>query len=375
MNAARGDVLDDRFELTAPLATGGMGEVWRARDPQHQDDIAVKVMRVEFAGQRQFLDRFAAEARNIRDLDHPGIVRLYGYGECDGLAYLAMELVDGQPLSDLLRRRGTLTESETLDLVQQCAEALDVAHRAGVVHRDIKPGNLLLDGDGRVRIIDFGISVGYGQQSITAPGMVMGTAQYLPPEQAMGNTATALGDIYALGVVAYEALAGRRPFTGGNQVDIAVAHVTEQAPDLPGEVSDGVAHLIWDMISKDPATRPATAALVAQRAAALRAGDTVGRRLRPRAGQSEGAAAADPLVPQGPVTRASVVRRAPDTVASRRGVPPRVAVLLAVGLVLLVALVTVLALAFTGLGESDDTAQRAQSIATIGRDGTIERVG
>ncbi|PFG21121.1 serine/threonine-protein kinase [Serinibacter salmoneus] len=389
MIPARGSVLDGRFELLGRLATGGMGEVWRARDLEGENEVAVKVLRVEFAGQQQFLDRFAAEARNAQGLDHPGIARLHQHGEVDGLAYLAMELVDGEALSDLLRRRGTLTETETLDILQQSADALEIAHRAHVVHRDIKPGNILLTPGGRVRLIDFGISVGAGQQAITAPGMVMGTAQYLPPEQAMGNSATALGDIYALGVVAYECLAGRRPFTGGNQADIALAHVTETIPRLPDEVSDGVAHLITDMLAKDPAQRPATAGIVARRAADLRSRATSAPGHLPRRGghqrrsdwtanRPRGVREATSRAPSEPQTRPSFVQQPPKTVASRNGVPRRVAIAVALGVVILVALVTVLALALGGLGESGGATNGVElkaSIAMTDRDGTIERVG
>ena len=197
----------------------------------------------EFAGDRSFLERFRTEARNSAALSHGNIAALYDYGEQDGSAYLVQELVVGEPLSDLLEREPVLEPRRLLPILAQTARALHAAHEAGVVHRDVKPGNILIGRGNRVKITDFGVSLAQDQPTMTATGMVMGTAQYLSPEQAVGRPATPLSDLYSLGVVAYEALAGKRPFTGPTAVDIAVAHVNDPVPPLPTSVDRHLAEL------------------------------------------------------------------------------------------------------------------------------------
>ncbi len=219
--------LGARYRLTSRIAVGGMGEVWVAHDLSLARDVAVKVLREEFAGDAGFLERFRTEARNAAQLSHQNIAQLYDYGEQDGSAFLVMELVLGEPMSDLLDREPILPQRRLLPILAQTARALHAAHTAGVVHRDVKPGNILLSRTGRVKITDFGISTARDQVPMTASGMVMGTAQYLSPEQATGGAATPESDIYSLGIVAYEALVGHRPFTGPTAVDIAIAHVNE----------------------------------------------------------------------------------------------------------------------------------------------------
>ncbi|ACQ78293.1 serine/threonine protein kinase [Beutenbergia cavernae DSM 12333] len=258
-------LLGGRYELRERIAMGGMGEVWSAVDTHLGRQVAAKVLREEFAGDEMFLERLRTEARNSANLAHPNIAMLHDYGEVDGVGYLVMELVAGEPLSDLLERRRTLPPDQLLPILAQTARALQVAHAAGVVHRDVKPSNLLITADSRVKITDFGISLGANQAPMTAAGMVMGTAQYLPPEQAMGRAATPAGDIYALGIIAYEALAGQRPFTGTTQVDIAFAHVSEPVPPLPQFVHAELRELVMSMLEKEPGRRPASAAELAVR--------------------------------------------------------------------------------------------------------------
>ena len=264
-----GVLLDGRYELTRRIAVGGMGEVWAATEVRTGREVAAKVLRPEFAGEQLFLERIEAEARNSALLTHPGIAQTYDHGEVDGLGYLVMELIEGEPLSAILARDKTLTPRMLLDILAQTADALAVAHAAGVVHRDIKPANLLIEPDGSVKLTDFGISLGTNQAPMTAAGMVMGTAQYLPPEQAMGKAATGAGDIYALGIIAYEALVGHRPYTGATQVDIAFAHVTEDLPPLPAYVDAPLRRLVESMLAKDPQLRPKDAAAVASAARAM----------------------------------------------------------------------------------------------------------
>lgn len=259
MRPAPGVVLGERYRLTRQIAVGGMGEVWAAHDESLQRDIAIKVLREEFAGDRGFLERFRTEARNAGSLSHDGIAALFDYGEQDGSAFLAMELIVGEPMSDLLEREPVLPPRRLLPVLAQTARALHAAHLAGVVHRDVKPGNILITPTGKVKITDFGVSLSSNQVPMTATGMVMGTAQYLSPEQAVGGPATAASDMYALGIVAYEALVGHRPFTGPTAVDIAVAHVNTAVPPLPASVDRQLAALVMRLLAKDPSERPSNA--------------------------------------------------------------------------------------------------------------------
>lgn len=264
MRPAAGVALDGRYLLRSLIAVGGMGEVWVAHDQALARDVAAKVLKEEFAGDPGFIERFRTEARNSARLSHPNIAQLFDYGEHGGSAYLVMELVIGEPLSDLLAREQVLPPSRVLPILAQTARALHAAHVAGVVHRDVKPGNILLTREGRVKITDFGISLASNQMTLTAAGMVMGTAQYLAPEQALGKPAAPASDIYSLGVVAYEALVGRRPFTGPTAVDIAVAHVNTTVPPIPDTVPREIADLVMRLLAKDPEQRPRSAASLAR---------------------------------------------------------------------------------------------------------------
>lgn len=264
MKPVSGMALGDRYRLARQIAVGGMGEVWAAHDESLARDVAVKVLRAEFAGDPSFLERFRVEARNSASLSHPNIAQLYDYGEREGSAYLVMELVTGEPLSDLLEREPVLPARLLLPILAQTARALEAAHVAGVVHRDVKPGNILLGPAGRVKITDFGVSRAVDQAPMTAAGMVMGTAQYLSPEQAVGRPATPASDLYSLGIVAYESLAGHRPFTGPTAVDIAVAHVNDPVPPLPASADPALAELVLRLLAKEPADRPRSAASLAR---------------------------------------------------------------------------------------------------------------
>ena len=254
-----GAALGNRYRLERRIAVGGMGEVWQAYDESLTRPVAVKVLRDEYAGDSGFLNRFRTEARNSAALSHPNIATLLDYGEQGGSAYLVMELVVGEPLSDVLERTPVLSAAHLIPVLAQTARGLACAHEAGVVHRDVKPGNILIARGGRVKITDFGVSRSAGQPTMTASGMVMGTAQYLSPEQAVGRPATPLSDLYSLGVVAYEALVGHRPFTGPTAVDIAVAHVNDPVPPLPPSVDRPLGALVMRLLDKDPARRPQSA--------------------------------------------------------------------------------------------------------------------
>jgi serine/threonine-protein kinase len=263
-------VLSDRYRLDQRLAAGGMGEVWKATDALLERPVAVKLLKDQYLSDENFRDRFRAEARFAAALQHPGIAQVYDYGEQDDLAYLVMELVPGESLSRILTDVRRLTPDDTLDIVGQAARALQVAHAAGIIHRDIKPGNLMVTADGDVKITDFGIARGGGASTMTQTGQVMGTAQYVSPEQATGARVTPAADIYSLGVVAYECLAGTPPFAADTPVALALKHVREDAPPLPADVPPAVRGLVTAMMAKDPADRPSGAHVVADQALHIR---------------------------------------------------------------------------------------------------------
>jgi serine/threonine-protein kinase len=273
MRPTQGVTFGGRYELDSRIAIGGMGEVWEATDHVIGRTVAIKILKDEYMGDPGFLERFRAEARHAALVNHEGIASVFDYGEENGSAFLVMELVPGEALSTILERDGSLSTDKTLDIVAQTAAALQAAHAAGLVHRDIKPGNLLITPDGRVKITDFGIARIADQVPLTATGQVMGTVQYLSPEQASGHPASPATDTYSLGIVAYECLAGKRPFTGESQVAIAMAQINEQPPPLPPTVSQPVQNFVMAMIAKKPEERPASAAAVARAATALRRGD------------------------------------------------------------------------------------------------------
>ena len=255
-------ILNDRYRLVSVLATGGMGVIWRGWDKRSQSVVAVKVLKEDLVGQETFLARLRAEAQNAARLRHPNLTAVYDWGETEGQGWIVMELVEGRPLSDILAGGHRMDWEQLASILAQIAGGLQACHENNVTHRDVKPANILVSDKGVAKLTDFGISLAPRAEALTAAGMVMGTAQYLPPEQAMGEKATASGDIYALGVIAYEALAGRRPFTGATQVDIALSHVKDPVPPLPAEVPEGVAQLVYRMLEKDPRLRPASVAEV-----------------------------------------------------------------------------------------------------------------
>jgi len=260
MALSTGSLLAGRYEITAPVAVGGMGEVWQARDRVLGRTVAAKVLRSEYTGDPNFLARFRNEARHTAALSHPNIASVYDYGETrdehdQTVAYLVMEYVEGKTLVEILHEEGRLPVDWTLHVLGQSAEGLSAAHRAGVVHRDIKPGNLIVRPDGVVKLTDFGIAQARDATPLTRTGMVVGTAQYLSPEQAQGMEVTAASDVYSLGVVGYECLTGVRPFDGTSQVAIALAHINRPPPPLPGDVPAAVQDLIARALAKQPADR------------------------------------------------------------------------------------------------------------------------
>ncbi|MFD4656112.1 protein kinase [Kitasatospora sp. NPDC058444] len=284
----RGTVLAGRYRLVDWLGGGSMGDVWLAEDEVLGRRVAVKVVKPALLDEPGFAERFHAEARVMARLRHPGIVGVYDYGHSghgngqdrgrdhdhghshehgatDGrrpVGYLVMELIDGQPLSAVLERRGALPVAEALELALQVLEALETAHESGVVHRDIKPANLMVRGD-RTVIADFGVARPACDVRLTVPGMVLGTAAYQAPEQASTGTVTTSADLYALGVVLYECLAGRLPYEGETALEVILKHLTEPVPPLPGDVPAPVRALVERAMAKEPGERWPDAATMA----------------------------------------------------------------------------------------------------------------
>ncbi len=262
MSPTIGSTLGGRYTLTERIATGGMGDVYAARDAVLHRIVAVKVMRPRADEETAFAMRFRDEARHTAGLSHPNIATVYDYGEDDGTAYLVMELVPGEPLSTIIGQ-GPMPVERVRTILGQCALALAAAHEAGVVHRDVKPANILVTPEGQVKLTDFGIARATDGSGHTRTGEVMGTPQYLAPEQALGRPVTGATDLYALGVVGIEMLTGKRPFDGDSAVATALSHINDAPPPLPEHVTDPLRAAIESCLAKEPAQRPASAASLA----------------------------------------------------------------------------------------------------------------
>jgi len=252
---------EQRYRLDSRIATGGMGEVWRATDLVLGREVALKLLKAEYAGDPTFRSRFQTEARNAAALHHPNVASIFDFGELPGIdggsrrPYLVMELVRGEPLSALLRGGQPMLPQTAADLLAQAADGIAAAHDLGIVHRDVKPANLLVTPDRVVKITDFGIARAADAVALTQTGQVIGTPQYLSPEQAEGKQATGASDIYSLGVVLYECLAGRRPFEGDSPVATALAHLRQPPPPLPDQVPAQLRQTVTVALAKDPAAR------------------------------------------------------------------------------------------------------------------------
>lgn len=332
---------DGRYLLQERIATGGMGVVWRAEDTVLGRPVAIKVLKPEYADDIHFRTRFSTEARHAGALHHPGIASVFDYGHAapaDGSSaprpYLVMELVDGQPLSALLQPGRPMDPEVARDLLIQAADALGAAHAQGIVHRDVKPANLLVTPSRQVKITDFGIARAAESVALTGTGQVLGTPAYLSPEQAQGDSATAASDVYGLGVVAYELLVGSRPFQGETAVATAIAHIRQPVPALPRHVPAALAATVTRALAKEPGERFADGAAFAAalRDASLAVSDD------PTAVLTAPVAAAP--VPAAPADTTTMPSVQPATSESRtsRGVPwPLVAGIVAVLLALLFA--------------------------------------
>ncbi|MDL5154785.1 protein kinase domain-containing protein [Actinomycetospora termitidis] len=289
MAPTTGTLLADRYRIGRRIAIGGMGEVWEAQDTRLDRTVAVKILKAELSGDPEFLHRFRTEARTAASLNNPGVTAVHDYGETTTdwttasgtiqvpVAYLVMELVRGEPLAQILSVHGRLGVDYTLDILEQSGYALDAAHERGLVHRDVKPGNILVTPANQVKITDFGIAKAIDAAPVTRSGMVMGTAHYIAPEQAGGGDAGPASDVYSLGVVGYECLAGRRPYLSENAVTVAMMHIRDPLPPLPPDVPPVVRQLIELTLTKDPRGRYANGGEFARAVAAVRRGEPVPR--------------------------------------------------------------------------------------------------
>ena len=297
--AVDGHRLGGRYRMGALLATGGMGEVWAAHDLLLDRAVAVKVLGGALAGDGRAAERLRREARAAGRLEHPGIARVLDLGEHDGRPYLVMELLEGESLAARIDRAGPMPPDEAARVVAAVADALQAAHAAGVVHRDVKPGNVFLTTAGEVKVIDFGIAWSAHDAALTT-GDLLGTAAYLAPERALGHRATPAADIYALGVVLYELLAGHRPFEASSEVELAMAHVNASPPSLR-EVAPATPPFLvaasHQAMAKDPSARPPTAAAFANLVKGEVAGSTITHPLRVAAASVPGATPAVPAPP------------------------------------------------------------------------------
>ncbi|MEV4351608.1 serine/threonine-protein kinase [Actinoplanes sp. NPDC049596] len=266
-----GTLLSERYELTERIAAGGMGEVWRGTDLMLHRAIAVKVVLPGLMADPEFLTRFRSEARMMAALRHPGIVQVYDYGENATVGggrmdYMVMEFIEGTPLAKQIQQAGRLSPAETMRIVAQVADALQVAHDAGIVHRDVKPANLLVRPNGALVLVDFGVARSTQVTGITSTNVVLGSANYMAPEQAEGHPVSGLTDVYALGAVAYCCLTGRPPYVGENPLQVLAQLVYGELPPLPPDVPPAVAALVTRALAKNPQHRFPSAAAMAQAA-------------------------------------------------------------------------------------------------------------
>src|SRR5438874_3901385 len=262
MTTLLGTTLNGRYRLEARIGAGGMSTVYRAFDETLQRPVAIKLMNREVASDSAQLERFRREARAVAQLSHPHVVGVIDAGEDEGRPYIVFECVEGETLKERIRRHGRLPVSEAVAYAIEIARALGCAHARGIVHRDVKPQNVLIDPEGSAKVTDFGIARRGDEDGLTADGRVLGTTDYVSPEQALGHKVTGQSDLYSLGVVLFEMLTGQVPFTGENQVAVAMKHVREQLPDVQAkrpEVSAALASVLDTATAKRMADRYSSA--------------------------------------------------------------------------------------------------------------------
>lgn len=254
----KGQKINDRYQIIKSIGEGGMANVYLAYDTILDRDVAVKVLRGDLADDEKFVRRFQREALSASSLSHPNIVEVYDVGDDNGQYFIVMEYIDGKNLKDLLKKRGKLTVSEVVDIMSQIADGLSVAHDSYIIHRDIKPQNIMILENGLVKITDFGIAMAMNATQLTQTNSVMGSVHYLPPEQASGKGSTLKSDIYSMGILMYELLSGTLPYRGDNAVEIALKHLKEPLPSIREEFPDipqSVENIILKAAAKNPKNR------------------------------------------------------------------------------------------------------------------------
>ncbi len=254
----RGQKINDRYQIIRTIGEGGMANVYLAHDTILDRDVAVKILRGDLADDEKFVRRFQREAIAASSLSHPNIVEMYDVGEDSGKYYIVMEYVEGKTLKSLIKKRGALTLPEVIDIMQQLTSAISCAHDSNIIHRDIKPQNVLIKEDGIVKITDFGIAMALNSNELTQTNSVMGSVHYLPPEQANGKGATLKSDIYSLGIVMFELLTGKLPFRGENAVEIAIKQMKNQIPSVCSmneSIPQSVENIILKACAKNPKNR------------------------------------------------------------------------------------------------------------------------
>lgn len=254
----KGQKINDRYQIIRTIGEGGMANVYLAHDTILDRDVAVKILRGDLADDEKFVRRFQREAISASSLSHPNIVEMYDVGEDDGQYYIVMEYVEGKTLKSLVKRRGALTLPEVIDIMLQLTSAVACAHDSYIIHRDIKPQNVLIKEDGTVKITDFGIAMALNSNEITQTNSVMGSVHYLPPEQANGSGATIKSDIYSLGILMFELLTGKLPFKGENAVEIAIKQMREKIPsvcEINPDIPQSIENVILKACAKNPKNR------------------------------------------------------------------------------------------------------------------------
>ena len=255
---AKGHMINERYQIIKMIGEGGMANVYLAHDTILDRDVAVKVLRGDLADDEKFVRRFQREAIAASSLNHPNIVEMYDVGEDEGKYFIVMEYIEGQTLKSLIKKRGALTLAEVIDIMLQLTSGIACAHDSYIIHRDIKPQNVLILDDGRVKITDFGIAMALNSNELTQTNSVMGSVHYLPPEQANGSGSTIKSDIYSLGILMYELLTGKVPFKGDNAVEIAIKHLKEPMPSVceeNPEIPQSIENIILKACAKNPKNR------------------------------------------------------------------------------------------------------------------------
>ena len=254
----KGQKINERYEVIRSIGEGGMANVYLGYDTILDRNVAIKILRGDLSNDEKFVRRFQREALSASSLSHPTIVEMYDVGEDDGLYYIVMEYIEGKTLKQLLKRRGSLTLSETLDIMLQLTDGMAHAHDSYIIHRDLKPQNIMIQDDGQIKITDFGIAMALNSTQLTQTNSVMGSVHYLPPEQASGKGSTVKSDIYSMGIICYELLSGTLPFRGENAVEIALKHMKESLPSLREEnsqVPQSIENIIMRSTAKNPKNR------------------------------------------------------------------------------------------------------------------------